>query len=535
MSEKPKSVAPAAALLLVLSLLDGVVSSAAFPPLSLAPLAFLTGTLTLFVVRRLSLPLAAMAAYLYGISFAVAVAPWVYTAMHEHYHIGALASAAFNLFIVGGGVGFYLGTPFVIWRWLCGPSDGEQKLTRWQRVLSAAALFYLFELLRTHGVLSMPWGLIGASVTGSELLSQSVDLFGVLGLSFASMLCSALLVEAVEEWLAAEERSWILLARNRAFVGALAVPVALLVYGGVRYAQVAAQLEAPAGETLKVAAIQANIPQGDRWKADLVPRTMGTHIKFSGEVARDFGPDLIIWPETAMNTYITDPGNEYQRRIHQIAFEHDAHFLLGGPHAEFTEAGEPRYFNSIFQLDPRRKFVARYDKIELLAFAEYNPLSNAPFFPRPAEVPRDYSPGERAGIFEVKGVKLGAMICFESLYPWLARDLVGAGAQVLVNVSNDAWFQKTKAPYQHIEQTRLRAIELRRYLIRNAGTGVSAIIDPLGRYVGEPLPIFTQGVLTGTVSAREGLTPYGLWGDWPLLLGALGILIGVGVRRLRLV
>lgn len=534
MSEESTSRRRVGALLLVLALADGILSSAAFAPLSLAPPAFVTGTLTIFVVRRLSLPLAAVAAYAYGVGFAVSVAPWVYVAMHEHYHIGALASAAFNLFVVGGGVGFYLGTPIIAWRALCGPV-GEENLPRWARVLSAPALFFVFEWLRTHGPLSMPWGLIGSAIAGSGILEQSVDLFGALGISFASMLFSVLIVEAIEEWLAGDARTWRVLLRSRPLWGALGLPLALLLYGAVRYAQVQSELQSNDSNSLKVAAIQANIPQGDRWQAELVPRTMGTHIRLSAQAAEDFEPDLIVWPETAMNTYITDPGNEYQRRIQQIAFDHDAHFLLGGPHAEFDEAGEPLYYNSIFHLDPRRRITNRYDKIQLLAFAEYNPLSNAPFFPRPAEVPRDYSPGTKPILFGVKGVQFGGMICFESLYPWLGRDLVRAGAQVLVNVSNDAWFQRTKAAAQHIEQTRLRAIELRRYLVRNAGTGISAIINPLGEYQSEPLPIFTQGVLTGTVQPRESLTPYALWGDWPLLLGSLGILIGVGVRRLRLV
>ncbi|MEW6776296.1 MAG: apolipoprotein N-acyltransferase, partial [Bdellovibrionota bacterium] len=145
-------------------------------------------------------------------------------------------------------------------------------------------------------------------------------------------------------------------------------------------------------------------------------------------------------------------------------------------------------------------------------------------FPRPKEVPRDYTPGPKPHVFEIKDARVGPMICFEALYPWLARDLVKSGATVLLNVSNDAWFLKTAAATQHIEQARLRAIELRRYLIRNAGTGISAVVDPTGAYSSEKLPIFTSGIVRGEIFPLEIKTPYALWGDWPVVAGSLGLI-----------
>ncbi len=523
-------------LAILLPLLGGWLFSDGLAPLDLAGAALLTHLPVLYAVRRLRPPLAACASLLYGVSGAVWVAWWVFEALHTHYHQGAVISLLFVVFVVGLGVGLFTGTPVLLWRVLAGSAAnprgiGLQPRAWILRPLLFAGLVFVFELLRTHGPLSMPWGLIGAGLGGSQLLVQSADIAGTLGHSFVCALAGGLALEAVEARLAAgtawTAADW---TRSRPLRALAALLVLLCGYGAVREIQVDGRIRAAAasGKPLRVAAIQANIPQGERWEASLVGRNMGRHIDMSREAAEKYSPGLIVWPETAMNTYLTGD-DEYRSRIYGISLMHGVDFLLGGPHAVSDDNGNTRYFNSIFQLSPASGLGARYDKRQLLAFAEYNPFSKVPLFPRPKQVPLDYTPGTAPVLFDVRGVKIGAMICFEALYPWLSRDLVNSGATLLLNVSNDAWFGRTKAPGQHVEQARLRAIELRRYLVRNAGTGITVAFDPLGREIGAALPVFTEGVLAADIYPMDGRTVYARLGDWPLFILSF-LMIAAGIR-----
>jgi len=522
------------ALALALPVLDGAIYSLGFPPASLGAAVFVTPVLTLFAVRRLSLGWAALASFLYGLSGALAVAHWVYTAVHDHYHFGAIASAAFTVGVMGLVVSFYAGTPLLLWRALCGRHGEEAPAWmrgrgRLARPLLAARLWFLFEFLRCHGPLSMAWGVYGAALVSYRVLSQSADVFGVLGLTFFAALTAASLYEAVEAWLAGN-----LSGALRRVAAAAGVVLILWLYGAFRLAGVERSLAGTRAEAapLRVAAIQANIAQEDRWQAELVPKNMGVHIEMSKEAAAQ-GADLIVWPETAMNTYVSDEEGSYGRQIHQIALDSRADFLLGGPAVESAPDGTPRYYNTLFHLEPLAGLTDRYAKLVLLPFAEYNPLGKFSLLPHSKEVPRDYSPGPGPHVFEIRGARVGAFICFEALYPWLARDNVRAGATVLLNVSNDAWFGTTAAAAQHIEQARLRAIETRRYLVRSAGTGISAIVDPTGAYAGDRLEVFTRGILRGEVWPLREETLYARLGDWPLLAFCLGFSALCALEALR--
>lgn len=524
----------------LLPIIGGVLGALAFAPTGFSATVLVSGTIALFCVRRLHPAAAALAAYLYGTAFAVGVASWVYVAMHEHYGFGVLPSALFVVFIVGLGVSLFIGTPIALWRLGVGRFDEPDP--EWMRgrgpmvrPLLAASLFFLFEWLRSIGPFSMPWGLFGAGLTGFELVSQSAELIGTLGLSFVAMLVSALLYEALERLPA---RDWPALGRALApwLSAVLAVLVLLAAYGIWALLRTERQVAAIDSEPVKVALVQANIPQGERWRAELVERNMSAYIALS-EQAIELNPglDLVVWPETAINTYITGEDNVYARRIHLLAYTNDVHFLIGGPHmVSDPETGQATYYNSLFHVEPVRGLTDdRYDKIQLLVFSEYNPISHVPLLPRPAEVPRDYSPGAAPHVFEIAGAHPGALICFEVLYPWLGRSNVLAGADLLLNVSNDAWFGKTRAPYQHVNQARLRAIELRRYLIRNAGTGISTFIDPLGHFTGERLDIFTRGIAVGEVYPLTIRTPYLIVGDWPLFFFSLGIVLLAAVAAVQ--
>jgi apolipoprotein N-acyltransferase len=450
--------------------------------------------------------------------YCLCVAPWVADALHSYYKLGAFVSSAFTVIVVGFGVGIFLAAPFAIWRALAGAAWSKRQPAAWFRVLGLASLFFLFEWMRTRLPISMPWGLVGSGVAGSEILRQSADCFGVLGISFASMLFSALVVEAIERARTATTAHRMYAFRSTWTLAAVAVPSVLAAYGAVRHDQELVLQADRSDRTIRVAAIQANIPQGERWQPKLVARNMASHLLLSQHALDGSDADLVVWPETAMNTYLDGPDSRYREQMAHLAVEHSAHFVVGGPHYFRERAGEYRYYNSMFHVGPSGEIVGRYDKIRLLAFGEYDPFGGASFFGAHAFGPARYSSGTTAGIFRLRNERLGILICFEALHPWMARDLVRRGASVLVNASNDAWFQRTKAAAQHVDQVRMRAIELRRFVVRSAGTGISTIIDPLGRDVVVPLPVLEAGVIVGDVRLRDEVTLYAYWGDWPLLV-----------------
>jgi len=511
-----------------LPLLSGFLFSAGLAPLELPAASLVLYVPLLVAVRRLRPAGAALASIVFGVSAAVLSAWWVYGAMHGHYHQPVLASATFTVLVVGGGVGVFLAAPVFLYRLLAGAAGGSSGW--WRRPLLLASLVFLAELLRTHGSLSMPWGLAGSGLGASPVLVQSADLFGALGHSFVCALVGGFLAGLLEARLAG------LPVPRRPALAAGTMLLVLYGYGFLRTAQVRETIRFAERnrKPLRVAAVQANIPQGERWDASLVPRNMNRHIELSREVIEREHPAVVVWPETAMNTYITDGGDiEYRSRIYALALEHGVHFLLGGPHLDDRSDGPARYFNSVFQLSPGTGLSARYDKRQLLPFAEYNPFGNLPLLPKPEQVPVDYTPAERVTLFEIGGAKVGTMICFEALYPWIARDLVSGGASVLLNVSNDAWFGRTKAPDQHFSQARVRAVELRRYLVRNAGTGITGFFNPLGEAVGPRLGIFTEGTVAADVYPLEGLTLYAKAGDWPLGLLSLTVALAAVLAAVR--
>ena len=525
--------APALALT-ALAALDGVVAAGAQEPVACAPLAFVGGAATLLALRSLTLRWAVVAAYAHGVAYAVAVAPWVYVALREHYQIGVVGSVLFELGIVGGGVGLYIGTPLLIARWMCGAGQDERVSALW-RVGLPPALVFVFEWLRSVGPVSMPWGLLGSGAAASALTRQAADVIGVLGLSLCSMLFASALAEVAARVRAAPAGArWVELRRGPAWI-AVGLVSALMGYGAVRRADVAATL---ARETARdphgvhVAAVQASILQPERWDEARVEQNFALQLALSRDAVTESGAEIVVWPETAVADYVDARSSRYRLALQAFVTDHDVDVIVGGPRFERDE-GPVRFYNALFHFGPGSAAVAHYDKIQLLAFAEFNPLFAAPFLPATGTSPRIYSAGDRAAPFELGTLVAGPMICFEALYPWIAREQVRRGAELLVNASNDAWFQRTQAAAQHLAQARLRAVEHRRYLIRSTGTGISAIVDPLGEDVVPPLGLFERGVLSGRVHGRTELTFYGAVGDLPLLVSTAAFVAAAGVARVR--
>ena len=280
------------------------------------------------------------------------------------------------------------------------------------------------------------------------------------------------------------------------------------IYGRVRLS------ELPPGDRqgtpLRVALIQGNIPQDIKWEPKFQEETVRTYTDLTSRTW-SVHPELIIWPETATPFFFQDSLN-FQARILDLAQKMGAPLLFGSP--AFDRKGrEIHYYNSAFLISPEKKILGRYDKVHLVPFGEYAPLSGILGFTREIiGAMGDFHSGEEVVNLALPQGKFGVLICYEAIFPDLTRRFVDKGAQFLVNITNDAWFGRTAAPYQHISMARLRAIENRVSIARAANTGVSGFIDPAGRLVTSS-EIFTKAILSGTIYLRKGSSFYTRFGD----------------------
>lgn len=364
-------------------------------------------------------------------------------------------------------------------------------------------------------------------------LVQVADLGGPMLLSALAMLGNGAAYVVVRAILIPEER-WPKVA-PAVFVAALA---AYLGYGAWRIGEVEARMaEAPA---IHVGIVQTNM--GIYEKREDPGEGLRRHLEQSVQLEREGPLDLLIWPESAATFRLPRDlgvpiGPFFQRAIEFYGLEDpgfpETPLLFGGLSADF-EGGEPRLFNTAFLTDADGRIAAHYDKTYLLAFGEYLPFGETfPVLYDWSPNTGHFTPGDHVRSLPFREWKVGALVCYEDILPRFVRAMMNEDApHLLVNVTNDAWFGDTQEPWVHLALAEMRAVEHHRYLIRATNTGVSAIIDPLGRVTAHS-EVFERASLRGEVRMMEGDTLYRHVGNWPgwLSLAAMAYLGLLGRRR----
>ena len=329
--------------------------------------------------------------------------------------------------------------------------------------------------LRSWLFTGFPWQDLGYSQYKSPLLIQVADLCGHHGVTFLIIMTNGLLTLALVNL----PEKFFRPARPR--MATISALLLLLLAGGYslnRYRQI--EQEMAAAETIKVAVIQGNIDQGDKWLPHLQETTLQKYLELSRRELKTPAPSLVVWPETAMPFYLSE--STELLGLEAMTASAGINILTGAPHrSKDLGQGTTKYFNSAFLINDKGILAGRYDKEHLVPYGEYVPLKKAFFFLGPlVQAVADFSPGTNLQPIPCRNTKLGALICFESIFPELARSQTEAGAGLLVNLTNDAWYGRTSAPWQHLSMAVFRAVENRRSLARSANTGVSGFIDPLG-------------------------------------------------------
>jgi apolipoprotein N-acyltransferase len=361
-------------------------------------------------------------------------------------------------------------------------------------LLAGPVLWVTAEWLRGRLMGGFPWGLVGYSQYAALPLIQISELTGVYGVSFVVVAVNAAVAGTL------------LLSWRRAVIGLVAaawVLSATLAFGWYRLGEAV-----PAAE-VSIALMQPAIEQPLKWDPAYQARTLNIYLELTGRAAGT-RPDLIVWPETAAPSPLRTDA-ELQQALTDLSARAGAPIVVGS--IDVADGSPPRYFNTAFLLT-LAGISGRYDKIKLVPFGEYVPLSSLIGFVRGwAEFIADLEPGQRPIVFAGPPAPFGVVICYEGIFPELVRQFVRDGARVMVNMTNDGWFGRTSGPWQHLSMYSFRAVEHRIGFARAANTGVSAFIAPTGRVVRQ-LGLFERGVLRDVLPLRTGQTLYTRLGDW---------------------
>jgi len=382
-----------------------------------------------------------------------------------------------------------------------------------QRGLWAFPLVWTgLEIARTHLFTGFPWMLLGYSLAGSGILRQAADLAGIPGLSFLLALSGVSLYLAAARLVHRSAAS--VLAPMVPGVAALAFLAAYGVWG------VAAEGGGPSPQgTVRVAAAQGSVDQAVKWDPAYQLETLDIYRELTMK-ARAAGASVVVWPETAA-PFFYGWEKEPTRRMDRIGAEAGLTILFGAPWYDPADGG--KYYNSVFEMDRRGVVVGRYDKQHLVPFGEYIPLRRILFFLQKLTAgDGDFSAGTSPSLFRVEGAPVAASVCYEAVFPGILRAGVREGATWLVNVTNDAWFGDTVAPYQHLAMARMRCVELRRPMVRAANSGISAVIDPRGRIVASE-GLHRRGIAVADIRPSARRTVYAKTGE---IFGISCIIVG---------
>ncbi len=413
--------------------------------------------------------------------------------------------------------------------------------TRW--ALAAAPILWAALELAASRITSVPWDQLGYSQVDNALVNQLAPLTGVYGISFVLVAANAFLAG---KWMNARQSPGRRLPWTR--LDALGVLLIVLLVSGI-------YLSPPNSATTATAVlIQPNLDVGDEsgWAG---PGEWDAHIaqftQLAAETCRPFiagipqtgaptgqvacpasptPPDLIAWPESPAPFNETEP--RFQRAIAKIALAAQAPVVVGNIGWTFNPpAQEWDYYNSALIVAADGARVGRYDKIHLVPFGEYIPFQNLLSFAHKltGRVSK-FTRGDGPKVFRLptangEAHRYGVFICYEAVFADEVRHFAQLGAEVLVNISDDGWYGDTSAPWQHLNMVRMRAIENRRWILRDTNNGVTAVIDPYGR-VRQSIPRHQTDALPAQFAFRDDITFYTAHGD---VFGWLCAILGLGL------
>ena len=433
-------------------------------------------------------------AWVCGVLWYIGTCYWIYPVMHGYGNLGVFAAtlitAGFCLIM-----GMHHGAFGVLVVMMARRSAVGNR-----RPLFLAPFFWVaIEFFRDR-VTGVPWQPLGGAQIDNIPFARIAEVTGVYGPSFAVMLVNCAFAAAL-----------LLFGRRRTnlLISAVAAASALQIGFLAK--------PAPFTATKTAVLLQPNIPvlNPDDWKPEYFDKTISRLARVSVETAGKHPPaepGLIVWPESPAPFFVGE--QRFQLWTGTVARETNSYLIVGSvAAAPSRDPQQPLIYNSALIVDPSGRNVGRYDKIHLVPFGEYIPLQRLLSFA--SKITRevgDFTRGTERSVFDLNGSKVSVVICYESVFPGEVREFVANGAQLLINISNDNWYGETGAPFQHLQMTRMRAVENHRWILLSTNNGITSAIDPYGRVVKKA----ERNVLTALVAPYEPLTEvtfYSRFGD----------------------
>ena len=372
------------------------------------------------------------------------------------------------------------------------------------RILWMASFWVSLEYLRNMLLGGFPWCLLGYTQYQHLTIIQCADICGVYGVSSLIVAANSLLYTI---FFAPSEN-------KKSFFFYECSIIILLFAASLGYGYFYLKTfnsKKISGQLVKTSIIQGNIDQSLKWDKKHQTKTMEIYQRLT-RAACAFKPQLIIWPETAVPFFFQND-TEFAPSLYSMADKYQASLFFGSPAYEVIN-GQLHYYNRSYLIEPDNELSKYYDKVHLVPFGEYVPLKRYLFFVnRLVAAAGDFSPGKKNCPLKTGDLALGSLICFEVIFPELARKQTLNGANILINITNDAWFGKSSAPFQHLSMAVFRSVENRRPMARASNTGFSAFIGPQGRIL-KKSSLFKEEVLNhDLVVPEKTLSFYTRFGD----------------------
>ena len=376
--------------------------------------------------------------------------------------------------------------------WCAAVHYTARRLPPWAVCLGAGVFWFVAEHLGSFLFTGFPWVVLSTALAPWPWAVQSASLVGAYGLSgiLAALATAIVLVNT---------------GRSPRVI-AVCLILFLGLFGPIRLLLLDRSVQPGDENAADVLLVQGSVDQGMKWDDAYQAETVRQYQKLTRDVLAvepvERKTDLILWPETAMPFYLQDI-TPHSTAVLNFARETGTWLMSGAPaYAMGDTPTRFTLFNRAFLISPQGRIVDGYDKEHLVPFGEYVPLKDILPLGKLVQSAGDYSPGQPGPALEANGMRLGLLICYEAIFPNLAQHRVEAGAGLLVNISNDAWFGRTAAPLQHLAHARLRCVEQGRFMARCTNNGITVCIDSLGRVIGS-IPQYDPGALACRVATSD--------------------------------
>lgn len=490
---------------LLFSLASGVLLALCFPNFSILPLLPVALIPLLASLSGLGWRQAFLPGFVFGSAFWLVTIPWIAYTVHRFGGVG-LPLAGLALAITAG----VYAVPFGI---MASLYAAVRPRTGPGIVLSFAAAWVLQEAFRTYVFVfgGFPWNLLANPLADVPVLLGTAALGGVFLTSFLVAALDAALFVALTRPSRNARLAWLLGAATCALAAAAARP----------------PRPRPSNEALKIGVVQPNVEQDIRWDRETAERVQTDLEAQTRALCRADRPALVLWPESA-SPYAWSFNAAYRERVLALCRELDVAILTSTAWSDAPWDENAPYYNAALLVKKDGPVLPPYFKQRLVPFGEYVPLAPVLRMIKPISraVPGGFTPGERTVLLPLGDWKLGGAVCYEVVYPWIARAEARAGADVLFTLTNDAWYGRAGAQRQHWLAAVLRAVETGRPLVRAAVTGISGAVDGDGRVL-VSLPAGRKGAFSVPVFRPTATPPAVAAGDAVVWVCAAGLLAGI--------